>query len=93
MLPQSYYIIIYRDVIAPGHGREVVDGLINTETWFLFQLMVTVQLEGSKGYDTQMLMDYENSTTDVSLSQEFQKRLYNVACKHGVIDQGKLKKR
>ena len=26
VMSQTYYIIIYRGIIAPGHGKEVVDG-------------------------------------------------------------------
>ena len=51
--------------------------------------METVQLPNSKGYYTQMIMQYANSTPNVCLAQLFQEYLYNAACKHVVIDKGK----
>ena len=47
MLSQIFSVIIDPSVSAPGHGREVVDGLNITYIRFLFQLMSTVQLPGA----------------------------------------------
>ena len=55
--------------------------------------MSTVQLLGTKGYDTQMVIHTGTCTYNVSLANEFQKHLSTAAQKHGVIYQGKYKKR
>ena len=54
--------------------------------------MSTVQLTGAKGYDTQMVIHTGTRRYDVILSRKCQKYLSNVACKNGVIYQGKFKK-
>ena len=69
-LVQPYCVIIDRCVNVPGNGREVVDVINTNDKIFLFQLITTMQLTGSKGYNTHMLMHYETSTHDASLSQE-----------------------
>ena len=55
--------------------------------------MSTVKLTCAKHYDTKIIMHTVTRTFDVSLASEFQKHLYTAARKHGVIDQGKYKKR
>ena len=40
---------------------------------FIFNLMDTVQLPGSKLFDTQMVVHTATQNTDVIVSQEFQK--------------------
>ena len=87
MLSQGFSVIIDRCISEPGHVREVVDGLNLTVKRFLLQLVSTVKFPGEKEYDTQMTMNSGTPTSDISLSQEFQKHLYNTALKHGVIDQ------
>ena len=47
MLSQNFNLIIDHGVSAPGHGREVVDGLDSSKT-NLFQLMSNVQIPGEK---------------------------------------------
>ena len=47
MLSQLYNSIIGIGIIAPGHVREVVDGLNATKKWFISMLMPTVQLPGA----------------------------------------------
>ena len=89
---KSYIIIIDSEIIAPGHRREFVDGLNATYKSFIFHLMVTVQLPGSKRFDTQMEVHTETQNTDVSLSQEFKKHLSNKQIKPGIIDNRKHKK-
>ena len=54
ILLQSYNIIIDNGISAPGHEREVVYGLNATYKMFIFFLMATVQLPGSKRFNTQM---------------------------------------
>ena len=56
MLLQSFSVIIYRGISAPGNGREVVDSLNAFDKMILFQWMLTMKLTGEKGYDTQMVM-------------------------------------
>ena len=75
--------------IVPGHRRDVVDFLNATDKGFIFQLMDTVQLLGSKRFDTQMAVHTATKNTDVSLAQEFQKHLSSESLKHGIIDPGK----
>ena len=93
MLSQAFSVIIDLDISAPGHGREVVDGLNAIDKSFLFPLMSTVQLTGSKGYDTQMVNHTGIRTSNVNLASEFLKHLSKAAHKHGIIDQGKYKNR
>ena len=62
-------------ISAPGHGREVADVLNATEKRFIFHLMATVKLPGSKRFDTQMAVHTETQDTDTNLSQSFQKYL------------------
>ena len=50
MLAHVYNVTIGRSVGAPGHRREVIDGLNATEKSFLFMLMTTVQLPCVSGY-------------------------------------------
>ena len=65
--------------IWPQHHRKI----------FLLQLISTVQLPGTKIYNTQMVMHTGTCTSNVSLASEFQKGLHATARKHVVIDQGK----
>ena len=65
---QAYNIIIDHGVNVTGHGREVFDGLNTTDKMFLSQLIKTVQLSSSKGYDTNMAMHYSTHKDDVSLA-------------------------
>ena len=89
MLLQYYYVIIDRGVSVPVHGIQVVYGFNTAYKMFLFQLMATVQLPNSKGYDTQMIIHSAISTADVCLAPLFQKYLSNAVCKHVVIDKVK----
>ena len=43
----------------------------------MLYLMATVQLPGSKWFDTQHGRAHRNKNTDVSLAKEFQKKLSN----------------
>ena len=53
-MSQFYYIIIDRGISAPGNGKEVVDGLNAVDKRYIYQLMSTVQLNGSNRFDSQM---------------------------------------
>ena len=69
-LSQGYYAIIDHGESATVHVIEVLYGINATVKRFIFQLMETVQLSVSKGYDLQMVINSANSTSDVSLSRE-----------------------
>ena len=84
ILFQSFNIIIYRGISAKGHGREVVDGLNDTDKMFIFCLMKTFQLPGSERFDTKLSAHKTTQNTDVSLALEFQKHLLNSSRKHGI---------
>ena len=56
-----------RGISAPGHGREILDGLNTTDKSFLFQLISTVQFMGAKRYDTQMEMHSGTPNSNISL--------------------------
>ena len=75
MLAHVYRIIVYHCVGAPGHGREVVDGLNATNKSIISMLMENVQLPGAYGYDTQIKMHTSTQKYNISLAREFQKHL------------------
>ena len=47
VMSQTYSIIIDWGISAPGHGKEVVDGLNAVDKSYIYQLMSKVQLPGS----------------------------------------------
>ena len=53
-MSHCYSITIDRGISAPGHGKEVVDGLNAVDKLYTYQLMSTVQLPGSNIFDPQM---------------------------------------
>ena len=67
MLSQVYNIIIDCGFISTRHDRELVDGLNAHEK--SFRLMATVQLPGSKGYGTHIVIHSKNKSYDAILSQ------------------------
>ena len=69
VMSQCYSIIIDRGISAPGHGKEVVDGLNGVDKRCIYQLMSTVQLPGSSIFDSQMQMHTGNQKYDVSLAK------------------------
>ena len=56
VLSQRHSIIFYWGISAPGHGKEVVDSINAIYKRYMYQLMSTVQLPGSKTFDSQILM-------------------------------------
>ena len=86
ILLKSYSRIIDRGISAPINVRDVVYGLNDTDKMFIFHLMATVQLTGSKRFDTQIAVHTATQSTDMNLSLEFQKYLSNASLKHGIID-------
>ena len=91
-MSQCYSIIIDRGISAPGHGKEVVDGLNAFHKRYIYQLISNVQLPGSNIFDSQMQMHTGNQKYDVSLAKEFQHHLTKEHRKNGVFDQGKNNK-
>ena len=61
--------IIYWGIIAPGHDKEVVDGLDSIGKRYIYQLMSNVQLGWSKTFDSQILMHSCTENNDVSLAK------------------------
>ena len=56
VMSQCYSIIIDRGISAPGHGKEVVDGLNDVDKSYIYQLMSKVQLPGSVIFDSRIKM-------------------------------------
>ena len=93
VMSQTYSIIIYRSISAPGHGKEVVYGLNAVDKRYIYQLMSKVQLPGSVIFDSQIKMHTGTKNKDVSLANEFKDHLEGEHRKNGVTDQGKSRKR
>ena len=56
VMSQCYSIIIDWGISAPGHIKEVVDGLNAVDKSYIYQLMSTVQLPGPIIFDSQIQM-------------------------------------
>ena len=89
VMSHCYSIIIYRGISAPGHGKEVVDGLNTVDKRHIYQLMSTVQLPVSKIFYSQMQIHTGYQKDDVSLAKEFQRHLTKYHHKNGAFDQVK----
>ena len=72
VMSQCYSVTIDRGINAPGHGKEVVDGLNAVDKSYIYQWMSKVKLPGSNILYSQMQMHTGNQKNDVSLSKEFQ---------------------
>ena len=70
MLSQAFSVIIYCGISASGNDREVADRFNAIDKRFIFQLILTVQLTGAKGYSTHMIMHTGTRTSCVSLARE-----------------------
>ena len=68
---QCCSVIIDRVISAPGHGKEVVDGLNTIRKRYIYQLMYNVQLTGSKKFDSNILIYSCTQNNDVSLYKKF----------------------
>ena len=75
VISQCYSIIIDRGISAPGHDKDVLDGLNSVDKRYIYQWMSTVQLPVSNRFDSQMQMHTGNQKYDVSLGREFQHHL------------------
>ena len=74
-MSQFYSVIIDRGISAPGHVKEVVDGLNEVDKRYIYQFMSTVQLLGSNRFDSHMKMHTGNQNNHGSLAKEFQQHL------------------
>ena len=55
-MSQPYSIIIDCGISAPGHRKEVVDGINAVDKRYIYELMSKVQLHGSVRFDLQIKM-------------------------------------
>ena len=69
VMPQCYSVIIDWGISAPGHGKEVVDGLNAVDKRYIHQLMSNVKLPGSNRFDSKMQMHTGAQKYDVSLAK------------------------
>ena len=66
---QCYYVIIDRDISAPGSCKEVVDVINAVDKRYIYQLISNVQLPGSVRFDSQIKINTGTENNDVSLAQ------------------------
>ena len=66
VMSHCYSIIIYRGIGSPDNGKEVVDGLNAFDKRYIYHLMPTVQLPGSKIFDSQIQMHTGTQKYDLS---------------------------
>ena len=69
VLSQHHSIIFDWGISAPGYGKEVVDDLHDIDNRYIYQLMSTVQLPGSKKFDSQILIHSCTPEKDVSMDK------------------------
>ena len=86
-MSKNYSIIIDRGISAPGHEKEVVDGLNSVDTRYIYQLMSKIQLPGSVIFDSQIKMHTVTENKDVCLAKGFKDHLEGEHRQNGVIDQ------
>ena len=61
-MSQGYSMIIDQGISAPGHRKEVVDGLNAVDKRYIYQLMSKVQLPGSVIFDSTIKMHTATTT-------------------------------
>ena len=71
VMPQFYSVIFDLGISVPGHGKEVVDGLISIENRYIYQLMSNVKLSGSKQFDSKIPMHSSTQNNDISMAKGF----------------------
>ena len=69
VMSQCYSVIIDRGISAPGHGKEVVNRLNAVHMRYIYLLMSTVQLPGSKLFHSQIKIHTGTEEKDVSLAR------------------------
>ena len=89
VISQCYLVIIDCVIIAPGHGKYVVNVLNAIDKHYIYQLMSNVQLPVSTLFYSQIPMHSSTQNNYVSLTKGFQKHLSKEHQKHGVVDQVK----
>ena len=87
LMSQTYSIIIDWGISAPGHGKEVVDGINAVDKRYIYHLMSKVELAGSIRFDSMIKIHTGTEKKDVSLDREFKDHLEGEHLKNGVIDQ------
>ena len=92
VMSQTYSIIIDRGISAPGHGKEVVDGINAVDKRYIYKLMYKVQLPGSVRFDSQIIIYTGTENKYVSLAKELKNHLEEEHRQNGAIDQGKPRK-
>ena len=75
VMSQCHSVIIDWGIIAPGHVKEVVDGLNVVDNSYIYKLMSNFKLTGSNRFDSQIQMRTGNQNDDISLAKEFQQHL------------------
>ena len=69
VMSQCYSIRIDRGLSAPGHGKEVGDGLNAVDKCYIYQLMSNVKLPGSVRFDSQIKIHTGTEKEDISLAK------------------------
>ena len=69
VLSQLHSIIFDWGISAPEHGKEVVDCLNAIDKRYIYQLISTVQISGSKIFGKNILMHSCTPKNDVSLAK------------------------
>ena len=92
VLSQHHSIKFDWVISAHGNGKEVVNVINAIDKQYLYKLMSTVQLPGSKTFYSQIIIHSCTHKKDASLAKQFQKHLYKEHHKHGWIDQVKYSK-
>ena len=69
VLSQRHSIIFDLGISAPVHGKEVVDSLNSTDKRYMYQLMSTVQLSGSKIFEKRIIIHSCTPKKDVILAK------------------------
>ena len=91
-MSQTYSIIIDRGISAPGHGKELVDGINEVDKHYIYQLISKVQLTWSVRFYLQIKINTGTENKDASLANEFKDHLEGEHRQNGVIDQVKPRK-
>ena len=80
-------------ISAPGHGKELVDGINAVDKHYMYQLMSKFQLPGSIKFGSQIKIHTGTEKKDVSLAREFKDHLEERHRQNSVINQGKPRER
>ena len=68
MLSRAHDIIMYCDVGAPDHGKDVMDTLNDTDKSYLSMLTTTVKLPNDTTDNFQMVIHKSTEKADISLA-------------------------